>query len=166
MQPPWQVTPMHNCPNCRQPVEDNILYCPTCGTLQFPQAAPARQDLRPQEHQTQGGEGQPYSDIQAIRSKKNPWLAGILNFFLPGLGYVYNGIGRDKTQIVFGGLIFLSVFLGIFVPIFGAPATTTTGSSPPVISVIDLLSVLILLLPFALAYDAYARTNRMNKGTS
>ncbi len=36
---------------------------------------------------------------------KYPWLAAILNFIIPGLGYLYTG----KRMIFGGGLILLSV---------------------------------------------------------
>ncbi|MGI0080144.1 MAG: zinc-ribbon domain-containing protein [Nitrososphaerales archaeon] len=156
---------MHSCPNCRQRVEDNILYCPNCGALQHPQSASFGQDLRPQEHQITSGDTQPYPRLAPLSGGRNPWISAILNFFLPGLGYVYNGLGSDKSQIVFGSLIFVSVFIGLFIPIFGAPSSSA-GTAAPTITVIDLLALLVFVIPFALAYDGYVRANRMNRSPS
>ncbi len=40
---------------------------------------------------------------------KNPWIAGALNFFLPGLGYLY--VGKPKRAAFSAGLIVAAVFL-------------------------------------------------------
>jgi hypothetical protein len=157
------VLPMHYCQTCSRELDDNILYCPNCGTLQNKNAVQSRDYLRPQEHDLtssfQGNFGMPSFP------RKNPWLAGILNFFLPGLGYVYNGIGRERSQIIFGFFVFLSVFLGVYVPLFGAPAAPSSSSAPSQVTVFDLLTLLILILPIGLAYDGYARANRINSSS-
>ncbi len=92
----------------------------------------------------------------ATPGHKNAWLAAILNFFFPGLGYVYAGIGRDTKLILFGTLIFLSVAVVFYASIFSAaasaPATPTTPTSPLVY-----IGLLYFILPFALAYDGYHR---------
>ncbi len=154
---------MHNCQNCLQEVRDDILYCPNCGAPQNQTTIQGAQPLRPQEHEI------PASGL-GRRSvypspKKNPWLSAILNFFLPGLGYVYNGIGRETSQVIFGVIVFLSVFLGVYVPLFGAPASPTSGSAAPQITVYDLLTLLILILPLGLAFDGYARAKRINSSS-
>jgi hypothetical protein len=88
---------------------------------------------------------------------KNPTTVGILNFFFPGIGYLYNGIGRDKTQIVFGILVFVFYFIGfeVTIPLVGLtspPAAPGTTYSP-----YATLVFLAYLGPFAFAYDGYRR---------
>ncbi len=95
---------------------------------------------------------------QATPGVKNGWLAAILNFFLPGLGYVYAGIGRDTKLIVFGILIFLSVAIIFYTSVANtifSPASTT--ATPASVGPLVYIAPLYFLLPFALAYDGYHR---------
>ena len=93
-------------------------------------------------------------------------MAALLNFFLPGLGYVYVGIGREAGEMVFGVLVFIFYFVGFYVTFAAeilaiAPTTTSTaassaastGSASPFASLV----LLVALLPFAFAYDGYRR---------
>ncbi len=157
---------MHTCANCHQEVKDEALYCQNCGAIQHPVGSPEGEPLRPQEHAVDIGRVQTYPESFPSPLKKNPWLAGILNFFLPGIGYVYNGLGKEMNQIVFGVIVFLSVFVGVYVPLFGAPASASSTTATPQITVFNLLTLLILILPIGLAYDAYARASKMNASSS
>jgi hypothetical protein len=69
--------------------------------------------------------------------KKNPWIAAVLNFILPGIGYLY--LGQRK---IFGALVFISVVLQIV-----AYRNTTSDSI--------FASIAGLVILFAFAYDAY-----------
>jgi hypothetical protein len=149
---------MHYCKNCLQQVEDNILYCPNCGASQYAQGEVPVQNLKPQEHSLGTESGLRPVPMPAT-GLKNPWLTAILNFFLPGIGYAYAGWSKDKSMIFFGTIIFIAVFIGLYVPIFGGPPSTTPVALPE----IDVLETLIFLLPFAFAYDGYSRTNKMNQ---
>ena len=89
---------------------------------------------------------------------KNRWIAALLNFFLPGLGYVYVGIGQDTGELIFGGLVFLFYFIGwevAFASIIlsGTLPSSSTSAPPPLAALITL----VFLLPFAFAYDGYRR---------
>ena len=91
---------------------------------------------------------------------KNRWIAALLNFFLPGLGYVYVGIGQDTGELIFGGLVFLFYFIGwevAFASIIlnGTPSSSPTSSPSPVAALV----FLVFLLPFAFAYDGYQRAS-------
>lgn len=91
--------------------------------------------------------------------------SAVLNFFLPGFGYVYNGIGIDTSQVIFGILCFLALFLGLFVPsvvevLFTGTSSSATGGQG--ITPADFLTILVLLIPFALAYDGYKRAIKIN----
>jgi hypothetical protein len=76
------------------------------------------------------------------RREKRAWLAGLLNFLLPGLGYLYNG-----RRIFFGILLLLAVILDL---------TKAFGNDPIFISTqcigtrTSLIASLILALAFAL----------------
>lgn len=172
---------MHLCENCHQFVDDQAQYCANCGALQkgvvSPQqpAAPAeypspadvpgvqsnpppyptvtRPPPFPQKELRQ--ENYPYE----ARKSRNRWVAAGLNFFIPGAGYIYNGVGRDRTQIVFGVIVLIAFFIGFYVPIAGSVAAISSSSSSAAVAgpPIQALEILIFILPIGLAYDAYRR---------
>ena len=79
-----------------------------------------------------------------MESKKNSWVAAILNFILPGLGYVYTG-----KRIEFGvGLILWGVFSFIAGFIYG----------------FNSLYILDIFLSLLFAYDGYKTAEEVNKG--
>jgi hypothetical protein len=91
---------------------------------------------------------------------KSPIAAALLNFFLPGIGYVYNGIGRDIGELVFGTLIFVFYFIGFEIGVVGFGLTSTASSSATStgpVSPYAFLIFLVFLLPFAFGYDGYRR---------
>jgi len=140
------------CPKCGKDVLETDRFCLNCGqTLDRATwaGAPASSGSFIQPGQTTSG-------------SKNSWLAAILNFFLPGFGYIYAGIGRDTKLIVFGILIFLSVavifYSSVANTIFSPASTTpTSGSVGPFVD----LAPLYFILPFALAYDGYHRAKQV-----
>jgi hypothetical protein len=79
------------------------------------------------------------------RQLKKPWVAALLNFILPGLGYVYS-----RKRVAFGiGLLLSSIILywGI-----------SFSDLPPVVW-IDAFVLAILF-----AYDGYKTTEEINLG--
>ena len=140
------------CPKCGKEVLETDKFCLNCGQT-LDQAtwtgAPT-------------GSG-PFIRLgRATPESKNGWLAAILNFFLPGFGYIYAGIGRDTKLIVFGILIFLSVavifYASVANTIFSpAPTTATQPSVGPFVYI----APLYFILPFALAYDGYQRAKEV-----
>jgi hypothetical protein len=167
---------MHYCLNCHRAVLDEVPFCPTCGAAQSPQAAATS---GPEVSQNQSISAPPlpspppapsYSVPTSVSEqgityriqRKSPWTSAILNLFIPGTGYIYNGIGQDSSQVVFGILCFLALFVGIFVSAIledlFVSTPTTTGINP-----IQYLSLLVFLVPFALAYDGYKRAIKINE---
>ena len=137
------------CPKCGKDVLVTDRFCLNCGqTLDRTAWAGAPTGSGPS---IQPGSGTP--------GPKNGWLAAILNFFLPGFGYIYAGIGRDTKLIVFGTLIFLSVAVVFYASlvngILSTPSTPTTPTAS--FSPLVYIGILYLILPFALAYDGYNR---------
>jgi len=81
----------------------------------------------------------------------------VLNFFFPGLGYIYTGLGRNMGEIVFGVLIFVFYFVGFEVGYLIDILTYVPSTSPVNVSPYAALIILAFLLPFAFAYDGYRR---------
>ena len=140
------------CPDCGNEVLPGDRFCLNCGrNLGRVGAEPVAQQsgYQPPPMTLPPSSGPP---------EKSPVAALLLNLFLPGLGYVYNGIGRDSGQLVFGVLVFLFYFIGlggsILADFLFPPAVQASGSSP-----LEALAVLALLLPIAFAYDGYHRAS-------
>ena len=81
----------------------------------------------------------------------------MLNFFLPGLGYIYTGLGRDAGEVVFGALVFVLYFVGFEVGYLIDILTYVPSAAPTDVSPYTALILLAFLLPFAFAYDGYRR---------
>lgn len=86
--------------------------------------------------------------------KKNPWIAAVLNFILPGLGYLYAGKKRKFYAI---GIFILSVWVGIH----DREEIIAVLSGKGGLSEHFLL--FIILYPLVFAWDAY-RDVVENKG--
>jgi zinc-ribbon domain len=179
---------MHFCTNCHRAVLDEVPYCPTCGAAQGSAAAASvtpspSTDSSPKA--VQGAVAPPPLPTSLAnppmttegatqfayrrQSAKSPGVSAVLNFFLPGCGYIYNGVGNDSKQIVFGILCFLGLFLGIFVPTVIEIlfiGTTSSSGSGIAFATADYLSSFVLVLPFALAYDGYQRARKINEMAS
>ena len=89
---------------------------------------------------------------KSIKKRKNPWLAGILNFLLPGLGYAYAG---KKRAFVSYGFLALSIFVAIYE--WGDIVAAFSGKMN-----VDFM-VYIVIYPIVFAYDAYADALTFNK---
>jgi hypothetical protein len=98
----------------------------------------------------------PAARASAVRSK-SPGGAAALNFFFPGLGYVYTGFGRDAGEVVFGALVFVLYFIGFEVGYLIDILTYVPPTTPVNVSPYTALILLAFLLPFAFAYDGYRR---------
>jgi TM2 domain-containing membrane protein YozV len=95
------------CSDCGKPLEnENSKFCNDCG---------AQQDT------TLPGEKQDSVRIVRGPEEKNPFLAIVCSFFIPGLGQVYNGETAKGVGIFAGTLIglFLLIIPGLIVWIFG-----------------------------------------------
>ena len=80
-----------------------------------------------------------------------------MNFFFPGLGYVYLGIGRDPKLVTFGILVLLALTLTFYAGVAADLSDTSGVSTTGTPAWLTALSLLILLVPFAFAYDGYNR---------
>lgn|SRR3989344_337979 len=88
-----------------------------------------------------------------IKRKRRPWLGAMLNFFILGGGYIYNG-GRRKF---FGWLLFCVLILTIMdTLIFDQIRTYIPEPSP-------LTWIAIALVSIAFAYDAYQDAKEINR---
>jgi zinc-ribbon domain len=139
------------CPDCGKEVLPGDRFCLNCGrNLERASTQPTAQQGA---HQAQPSALPPSSG-----QKKNPVVALLLNLFLPGLGYVYNGVGHDSGQLIFGALVFVFYFIGLGVSFVASllfpPAVRASGISP-----LEYLDILGLLLPIAFAYDGYHRAS-------
>ena len=74
----------------------------------------------------------------SLMTKKNPWLAAVLNFLLYGLGYIYNGKRIGIGILLLAADIILS---SIYLVIFSVELAVT--------------ALPLLLIGLALAWDAY-----------
>ncbi len=79
-------------------------------------------------------------------TKKNPWVAAVLNFILPGLGYIYSG---TKRKLFAWGLFILSIGVGIH------DWNELTGILTGRMSLTEHFVLFIILYPLVFAYDAY-----------
>lgn len=75
-----------------------------------------------------------------MAKKKNPWIAGILNAVVPGIGYLYIGKRKIFSYLLISGFI-LSIIDMIYYEWF------------PPDTIIGWISTIVLL--FAFGYDAY-----------
>lgn len=72
--------------------------------------------------------------------KKRPWLAALLNFVIPGVGYLYNG-----KRKLFGMLL-------ILVGVVSTTDMVYNNWFPP-FTILGVISLFIMLISFG--YDAY-----------
>ncbi|MFT4976187.1 MAG: hypothetical protein ACI8S6_002083 [Myxococcota bacterium] len=92
---------------------------------------------------------------------KNPWIAAVLNFFLPGAGYMYTG----RRRLLGAGWLLCAILLtvveqsaGIF-PALGIEAAGLQTAAP---TVFNLLFVTVLLMNTVFAVDAYQEAKQLS----
>lgn len=101
------------------------------------------------------------------KQKKNPWLAAVLTFLLLGAGHIYNG------RRVLVGILFMmfgfSVAFSTILPssqfsesVLQEATLSLTQTDLYIISIKDFLELFYLLIPIALAYDAYREAQEIN----
>jgi TM2 domain-containing membrane protein YozV len=102
------VISMKYCSNCGKPLSnESSNFCDNCGSKIGP-SNPTGQIDYPQS-------------TSNIKEEKNPYLALLCSFFIPGLGQVYNGSAAKGIGFFFGTLIgiFLFIIPGVVVWIVG-----------------------------------------------
>jgi len=98
--------------------------------------------------------------------KKKPWVAGLLNLLIWGLGYIYNG-----KRTMFGVMLLISA-LGLSVlTMLPSPeisdsisdSYTPTATDYQLEFITNIFSLFLYLLPIAFAYDAYKEAQEINQ---
>ena len=89
--------------------------------------------------------------VKKDRHMKTPWLAALLNFLIPGVGYIYTG-----KRVWFGILLIIWQILGFFVASSFFPYPE--GYNP---WQMDLAAQLLISLIFA--YDGYKTAEEVNE---
>lgn len=124
------------CTSCGEPIKAAAEVCPNCGVRQT--GAGSEADSTPGEE-------------LAPAEQKEPILAGILSFIIPGAGQLYNGqVGRA-----------IAAFLGV---IIGDVILFTVGSLLLVILVGVVFFLLVPVIHVLVAYDAYNQAGKINRG--
>ena len=104
------------CPNCGATIPADAVFCPNCGAKLAPTPVPAQPvpppAPTPQPAYQPGSQPAPQA-VQPV-NKKEPILALILSFIIPGLGQIY--VGNVKKGIIF---LIIAVILYIFTGLIG-----------------------------------------------
>ncbi len=79
-------------------------------------------------------------------TKKNRWVAAVLNFLLPGLGYIYT---KKKRMIFAWSLFILSILVAIHD--WNEISAIVAGR----MSITEHFLLFIILYPLVFAWDAY-----------
>ncbi|MDD1699844.1 MAG: hypothetical protein LUQ04_03505 [Methanoregula sp.] len=103
------------CSDCGKPLENKTSkFCNDCGAKQNIDIPVEKQEA-----------------VQIVRvpEEKNPFLATICSFFIPGLGQVYNGETAKGVGIFAGTLIglFILIIPGLIVWVYGLYDAYTTS---------------------------------------
>ena len=95
--------------------------------------------------------------------EKNPWIGGLLNLLVPGLGVFYTG-ERGRGCSVFVGFIFLVVLCPFVVPLFVGLTIEATGASISIsqTTMQGIVGIAIVLLWLAMFYGGYSFVKRYN----
>lgn len=93
------------CKNCGREIRDDSQFCWECGTKveakkEESKEEPVTIDISPKKIHCKNCDNEVYDKVEVcphcgIRLRivvvKNPGVAAVLSFFVPGLGYIYNG---------------------------------------------------------------------------
>lgn len=85
---------------------------------------------------------------------KCAWMAAILNFLLPGLGYIY---ARVRGIVFPLGLLILSIWVAVH------DWNEITAILSGRIGITEHFLLFIILYPLVFAYDGYRATNETNR---
>ena len=118
---------MTYCTNCGKAVEETDSFCQNCG-----------KSTKAKESFTSKME----TEAEKFMANKDPFIAAILSFIIPGLGQLYNG--DFKKSLIFQAAYIISWILGSMIPFF----------------LIIPLGVLIISI-----YDAHTEAEKMRNGT-
>jgi len=101
------------------------------------------------------------------KHKKNPWIAALLNLLFLGAGYIYNG-----RRLLVGISFMIFGFSVAFSTILPSPQfsesflsqymSSLTETDLNILSIQGFLEMFYILIPIALAYDAYKEAQEIN----
>lgn len=94
--------------------------------------------------------------------EKNPWIGGLLNLLVPGLGVFYTG-ERSRGCGVFVSVMFLVVLCPFVVPLFLGLTIEATGASISQTTMQGIVGIAIVLLWLAMFPSGYFFVKRYNK---
>ncbi|MEX0748864.1 MAG: hypothetical protein WD467_02810 [Candidatus Saccharimonadales bacterium] len=95
-----------------------------------------------------------------MQRRKSPWLAALLNLFVPGTGYVYVG-----TRFRFGVLLIAAVTITLLAPPAEDATTMSRSDIEALIQDPNFMTIMAagLLIAAAFAYDAWNDAQVHNK---
>jgi TM2 domain-containing membrane protein YozV len=104
-------------------------YCSDCGKPLENEDSKFCNDWGAKQNTNNIVEKQETVQIVRVPEEKNPFLAAICSFFIPGLGQVYNGETAKGIGVFAGTLIglFLLIIPGLIVWVFGLYDAYTTA---------------------------------------
>lgn len=82
--------------------------------------------------------------------KNNPWVAAVLNFLIPGLGYLYLG-----KRMLFGGLLLTSMLISGYW-LLNNPSVNQTLTT-------NIANVIYVIWAAAFGIDAFQEARRKNR---
>lgn len=95
--------------------------------------------------------------------RKEPLLALILSFFIPGLGHIYDGLMKKGIALL-AGFIIIWFFIFTFSMMNTASTATSSSSSSPFACCTCLFFLAFLAIWIFGMYDSYISAQRINKG--
>lgn len=119
---------MAYCTNCGKPTDESASYCPNCG----------KKTTQNNESFTDRVE----KETQRFMNNKEPFIAAVLSFLLPGLGQVYNG---DFKKGLFIQIAYIITWMAAFI--------------------FFLFAVIPIVILIYAIYEAYTEADKMRKGT-
>lgn len=98
--------------------------------------------------------------MPSMQRRKSPWLAALLNLFVPGTGYVYVG-----TRFRFGVLLIAAVTITLLAPPAEDATTMSRSDIEALIQDPNFMTIMAagLLIAAAFAYDAWNDAQVHNK---
>jgi RNA polymerase subunit RPABC4/transcription elongation factor Spt4 len=149
LEPEERVGPTKKfCTSCGEPIDESAEICPECGVRQSG---------------TPPGAGSADSGTE----EKDPAIAGLLSFLIPGAGNLFNGATKIGAIFLIGWILWIGIGWFIAVPVLGFVLGLITifiggigGLLAPV-----LVFLVEVVIHVGAAYHAYGQAQKINAGT-